>query len=56
MKQQTVISPLFNGGKFNGDEANITNVNVASALTADTIDATTSVESALFNGVLPLMV
>ncbi len=46
----TVISPLFNGGKFNGDEATITNVNVVDTLTSDTINGTSTIISPLFNG------
>ncbi len=41
---------MFNGGKFNGDEATITNVNVVDTLTSDTINGTSTIISPLFNG------
>ncbi len=36
---------MFNGGKFNGDEANI-----VGTVTADTLNGTTTIISPLFNG------
>ncbi len=56
-----VISPLFNGGVFNGDSANILgtitadtvnaqNLNVGVGLSAPIINGTTTVISPLFNG------
>ncbi len=36
---------MFNGGKFNGDEANI-----VGTVTADTINGTSTIISPLFNG------
>ncbi len=42
----TIISPLFNGGKFNGASADKSNAN---SLEAASINGTTTIISPLFN-------